>query len=190
MTELPLQRPALVRAGALALVVAALLLTLFILPAEYGIDPVGSGQALGLTHLASADVQAHNSHPDQWRADSVRFVLDPFASIEYKYPLATGASFVYHWHASDELVFDFHSEEQGEDPEDAISFSVGRGKQASGAYTAAFDGIHGWFWENRTTAAVVLTLDSAGHFTDAILYQGGIPTTVAISSPDSTEPGD
>ena len=37
----------------LAAVVAAVLLTLFVLPAEYGIDPTGVGKALGLTELAA-----------------------------------------------------------------------------------------------------------------------------------------
>ncbi len=188
MTELPLQTAGLARAGATAVLVAALLLLVFILPAEYGIDPLGSGRALGLNRLASANVQAHNNQSSPWRSDSVRFVLDPFASIEYKYPLNSGDSFVYHWRASGELVFDFHSEEKGKDPEDALSFLVGRQQQADGAYTAAFDGIHGWFWENRTSVAVELTLDSAGHFTDAILYEGGMPTTVTISASANAEP--
>jgi hypothetical protein len=37
-----------------AIVGAALVLVLFVLPAEYGIDPTGAGKALGLTQLSSS----------------------------------------------------------------------------------------------------------------------------------------
>jgi hypothetical protein len=49
----PSTRAILVATG-VALVVAAVILVLFVLPAEYGIDPVGTGRALGLTDLANA----------------------------------------------------------------------------------------------------------------------------------------
>jgi hypothetical protein len=45
----------IVRATVLALVVAAILLVTAILPAEYGIDPLGTGKALRLTDLSKAD---------------------------------------------------------------------------------------------------------------------------------------
>ena len=41
------------RSVAAAIAVAAVLLTLFVLPAEYGIDPTGVGNALGLNELAA-----------------------------------------------------------------------------------------------------------------------------------------
>lgn len=44
----------IVTATGLALIVAAVLLVLFVLPAEYGIDPAGTGKALGLTDLVRA----------------------------------------------------------------------------------------------------------------------------------------
>src|ERR1700733_12298733 len=53
----PVQGPsrlAIARATAIALVVAAVLLVTAVLPAEYGIDPLGTGKALHLTDLAKA----------------------------------------------------------------------------------------------------------------------------------------
>jgi hypothetical protein len=47
----------LLTATALALVVAVAILIAFVLPAEYGIDPLGTGRALHLTDLASATEQ-------------------------------------------------------------------------------------------------------------------------------------
>ncbi len=46
----------LLRGTFTAAVVAALLLTVAVLPAEYGIDPTGAGQALGLTKLHAAEI--------------------------------------------------------------------------------------------------------------------------------------
>lgn len=48
----------LLRGTFIAAVVAAILLTVAVLPAEYGIDPTGAGQALGLTKLHAAEVAA------------------------------------------------------------------------------------------------------------------------------------
>jgi len=46
-------KAAIAKATAIALLVAAVLLITAVLPAEYGIDPLGTGQALHLTDLAS-----------------------------------------------------------------------------------------------------------------------------------------
>ena len=48
------------RALATTVLVAAVLLVLFVLPAEYGIDPTGVGKALGLTELAAPPVKVIN----------------------------------------------------------------------------------------------------------------------------------
>ena len=44
-------------ATAVALVAAAVVLVAFVLPSEYGIDPLRTGHALGLTDLASASAE-------------------------------------------------------------------------------------------------------------------------------------
>ena len=54
--ELPAPR-ALVRSTFLALVVAAVILVGFILPAEYGVDPTGVGGLFGLTDMGRIKVQ-------------------------------------------------------------------------------------------------------------------------------------
>jgi hypothetical protein len=47
----------LVTATGVALLVAVIILLVFVLPAEYGIDPLGTGRSLGLTELARATEQ-------------------------------------------------------------------------------------------------------------------------------------
>jgi hypothetical protein len=44
----------IITATAIALLVAIVVLVVFVLPAEYGIDPLGTGRAMGLTDLAKA----------------------------------------------------------------------------------------------------------------------------------------
>jgi len=54
---------ALVTATLVALAVAAVILVAFVLPAEYGIDPLHTGRALGLTDLAGANEAAPATKP-------------------------------------------------------------------------------------------------------------------------------
>ena len=68
------------------------------------------------------------------------------------------------------MVFDFHSEEEGTDPEDAVTFDVGRSASESGTYVAPFAGIHGWFWENRGSSVVEINLVTKGYFDQSITY--------------------
>jgi len=54
----PLEAPSrgkIALATVIALIVAAVILVVAVLPAEYGIDPVGTGKALGLMDLAKAE---------------------------------------------------------------------------------------------------------------------------------------
>lgn len=66
MSHVPTELPSttrLLKATALALVVAALLLVVLVLPAEYGIDPTGIGAKLGLGALAATREDEPTSTP-------------------------------------------------------------------------------------------------------------------------------
>src|SRR5262249_39104706 len=54
-TVQPPSRAAIAKATVIALLVAAVILVTAVLPAEYGIDPLGTGKALRLTDLAKAE---------------------------------------------------------------------------------------------------------------------------------------
>lgn len=172
-----------------AIVLAGLVLGAWVLPAEYNLDPLGTGQWLGLNGLAdsaknSAAAQAgatHHAQQQSFTSDQIHYELTPFASVEYKYQMAKGQTLVYQWRANGELVFDLHSEEEGSDPEDATSFSTGRSRRGSGSYTAPYTGIHGWFWENRGPETVNFSLSTAGFIDGAILYEGGFANPRALT---------
>ena len=163
---------ALATAG--AALAALLILFTVVLPAEYGIDPLGTGESLGLLGLAEAGPGAlSESAAGVHRADHVRFELAPFESVEYKYLLRRGAGMVYAWSATDAVAVDFHAEPDDAPDGFAESFRRGRETSGGGTYVAPFTGIHGWFWENRGMAAVSVELRASGFFTTAIEFRDG-----------------
>jgi hypothetical protein len=157
-----------------AAVVAALLLVAFVLPAEYGIDPLGTGKRLGLTAIASPPeepVQAVDDTALALKADTYEIVLGPRESIEYKYRLRKGASMAYAWTATAPVVVDFHGEGTGlltDGAPSSQSYEKQNGRIATGSFAAPFTGIHGWYWENSGNEPVTVRVTSAGFFTNAV----------------------
>lgn len=161
----------LARATLISVIVALLLLVTLVLPAEYDIDPLRTGAALGLTGLSRSGPGALVEQPVPLRQERIVFELAPFESVEFKYRLEAGAGIVFSWQATGEVVFDFHAEPDRADVGYAESFTQGRGLAGQGTYTAPFPGIHGWFWENRGAGPVSVTLNAAGFVGHAIEYR-------------------
>jgi len=155
----------LLKATLISIAVATTILVTLVLPAEYDLDPLGTGAALGLTGLSRSGPDALIDQPSPFRQEQRVFELAPFESVEYKYRLDAGAGLVFSWQASGEVVFDFHAEPDGAEEGFAESFAQGRELARHGTYSAAFPGIHGWFWENRGTELVTVRLNAAA-FTD------------------------
>jgi hypothetical protein len=169
-----------------AFAVAAALLVTVVLPAEYGVDPLGTGRAMGLTALAgpaasSAVAITAPTGPEgvptavgpiahyhgAYRMDSVDLVIGPYEFVEYKYRLEKGASMLYSWHATAAVVHDMHGEADGATAHEE-SFDKEARRGADGAFTAPFSGIHGWFWENPGAEPITVTLTSSGFYSAAI----------------------
>jgi hypothetical protein len=160
-------------ATACALAAAVFVLIAAVLPAEYGRDPLGTGRALGLLALyeakpedAAAPPPPGDAAPGAYKVDSSTLTLGPGAAFEYKYRLAQGASMVYSWRTDATVKFEFHGE-----PDDrarkVATYEKREGDRASGALTAPFTGIHGWYWDNPTDRTLTISIDSAGFFTAA-----------------------
>jgi len=174
------------RATALAAAVAAVVLVTAVLPAEYGIDPLGTGRATGLLDLYEAEqapppaIAAAAEGPIQslaidYRYDSRELTVPSLGSIEFKYQLAKGAPVIYSWRATAPIDFDFHTEPAGRPSSASETFERGEAMEKRGFYTAPYDGIHGWYWENLTDADVTITLEATGFFSEARLYIGDMP---------------
>jgi hypothetical protein len=91
-------------------------------------------------------------------------------SVEFKYQLAKGAAMVYSWRATAPIDFDFHTEPAGLPPSASETFERGEAAAKQGSYTAPYDGIHGWYWENVYDTDVVVTLEAAGFFSEGRLF--------------------
>ena len=150
-----------------AAAVAAALLVTIVLPAEYGIDPLRTGSALGLTALADASNRAVASQPDGLKRDAIEFVLGPYEFVEYKYHLEQGATMLYAWKGTAAVLHDFHGEKDTARGE-AVSFEKKERRQGSGVFTAPFTGIHGWYWENPGGETITVSLSSAGFYSSAL----------------------
>ena len=149
-------------ATGIALLTATAVLLVAILPAEYGLDPLGAGEALGLLSLAR--VQPIAVEDGEYRMDSVELELNPSEWVEYTYRLEQGRSMLYSWQASGPVSYNFHSAPDEAPPGYAESFDQQENDEAHGTYTAPFSGIHGWYWENPGTMEVTITLTTAGFY--------------------------
>jgi hypothetical protein len=164
-TPPPLRKILLATAG--AAVAAAVILITAVLPAEYGIDPLGTGRLLGLTDLAGGSTGAINRQDAAYKTNTASFELGPYEFVEFKYRLEQGATMVYSWNATGPVIYDFHSEPEGAPAGYAESFDKAQAPAAHGSYTAPFSGIHGWFWENPNSKRVTITLTTAGFYSTA-----------------------
>lgn len=169
----------LLLATLVALLVATVVLVTIVLPAEYGIDPLGTGERLGLTVLsdpAEIPLRTDGITPASrsYRIDQRTFVLDPGEAVEYKFRLRAGESMLYSWTANYWVRSEMHSERDGAPEGTAEFFEVEESTvQRHGTYTAPFDGIHGWYWLNENAQPVTLTLYAAGFFTASTEYPDG-----------------
>ncbi|MEM7258813.1 MAG: hypothetical protein AAF404_15670, partial [Pseudomonadota bacterium] len=170
-TETPSPRNILI-ATAIAFAVGVVVLLTAILPAEFGVDPLGTGSLTGLTAL-SAEVNPFEEKVEPHRSDYVEFELGPFQSVEYKYTMDFDSPMVFSWTADGEVYYDMHAEPAGLGEEFAESFEQGNSDKRSGSFHAPFNGIHGWFWENRSSRALTVRLHAAGYFLDSTVFRDG-----------------
>jgi hypothetical protein len=170
-------------ASAAALGGAAALLVIAVLPAEYGVDPLGTGRLLGLTALSGTETTAVpppsgdglaperdgvvSLYPKAYRVDTREFTLGPYEYLEFKYRLAKDAAMLFSWHASGDVIHDFHGDPDGGGAESTQSYDKRPRRLADGSFTAPFAGIHGWFWENPGGEPVTVQLRTAGFYTEA-----------------------
>ena len=155
-----------------AVLLAFFILIAFVGPAEYGIDPIGLGKALGLTALAPVETPAHEksviSCPvGEQLADwehIVMITIPAQSGLEYKFYLEKGKEMTYQWVSEASLYFDFHGEPQGDTTGYFKSYQETIENQTGGTLTAPFTGTHGWYWKNETDKAVKITLKTKGQY--------------------------
>lgn len=165
---------ALFTASLVATGIALLVLFAVILPAEFGVDPLQIGRLLGITGLSTGDAQPLEEQLQAHRTDFVEFYLEPFQSVEYKYSMDIDTPLVFSWEADADLYYDMHAEPAGLGEEFAESFEQGTGSAKAGSYHAPFTGIHGWFWENRSSRDVEVRLYTSGFYFNSTVFSGSV----------------
>jgi len=96
----------------------------------------------------------------------VTFTLEPGASAEVKMTMEAGNVVEYAWTATGGRVnFDLHAHGGGE----SIDYERGRGETAGeGSIEAPFAGNHGWFWRNRDSTAITITIQLRGDYSEIV----------------------
>ena len=180
----PPSKAKLLKATLIALVAAGVVLVTVVLPAEYEIDPLGTGELLGLVVLSgegaagAIPVRADGliDQEREYRLDRRTFDLEPGEFVEFKYRLEAGQAMIYAWTASYWVRSEMHSEADDAEPGTAEFFEVvERGLYRNGSYVAPFPGIHGWYWLNETDRPVTVTLNAAGFFESAGEFRADTP---------------
>jgi hypothetical protein len=184
---MPANSAKLVRSTFIAAAVAATLLVTAVLPAEYGIDPTGVGQVLGLTQmgvikreLAKAEAAADSAlaaaaatgggvQPADTSAamhrDSMLIVMRPTQRLEVKLAMRKDQRASFSWRSdSGAVYYNLHGEGPTAPGDSAHSYGRGTLRAAEGDIVALFDGMHGWFLYNTSGKEVRVTLKAWGQF--------------------------
>ncbi len=173
----------LLKATGVSLVVAAVVLTLFVLPAEYGIDPTGIGRQLGLTGMAKSKpdlpvsdtlVNTERSPVSKrsapFRSDTRSVVLQPDKGAEIKATMQAGDVLSFSWSTEGGPVnVDMHGEPPNAGDNFTSYWKDSNQNSAHGSFTAPFAGTHGWWWANKGANPVTVTVVTSGYYEDIAL---------------------
>lgn len=190
--ESPGPRPArdLARATVLAMAGAAVILVTIVLPAEYGLDPLGTGRALGLFRpapqaagggdgaavggaaapageiVAGAGGGIQLRSPRPYRTDELSVTLEPGEGAEVKAAMRQGEVIVYSWTATgDGVDVDMHGDFTDGPPGNYTGYWKDEFQKGDhGAFRAPAAGNHGWFWQNLTDVPVTVTVKTSGFY--------------------------
>jgi len=161
-----------------AAIIAVAVLVLFILPAEYNIDPTGFGEQIGLTVLAkpndssAINVGKTENKTTQTQKDVVTVLVPAGKGVEYKFQLTQYQKMTYQWQTDGaSLYLDLHGEPAGDTTGYYESYTIATAKEMSGQFTAPFNGIHGWYWKNKTDKDIHITLTTEGSYSVVGLKQ-------------------
>ena len=177
----------LLKSTIIALAVAGALLLCVVIPAEYGKDPTGVGEILGLKQMGEIKIrlekESHNEKQDynekisfkdevrensetsEENQDVLEFIIQPDEAIEIKLEMIEGSFVKYNWETKNGgLNYNLHGDGY-KGSQKSITYKKGRMTSSdSGEIISEFDGYHGWFWRNRNSTAVTVTLETIGDY--------------------------
>jgi hypothetical protein len=156
---------ALIKSTGVALIFAIVVLISIILPAEYNIDPTGIGEKLGLTALATPLINSDvNKAPNQ-SSDRIDVIVPAGRGVEFKFSMQKFQKMTYEWNTDGELLyFDLHGEPEGDTTGYFESYAIATLTEMKGSFTAPFSGVHGWYWKNKSSSPVSVSLKVEGEY--------------------------
>ncbi|MBC8319064.1 MAG: transmembrane anchor protein [Desulfobulbaceae bacterium] len=189
----------LIKSTVIAITLAAIILVTVVLPSEYGIDPTGIGNQLGLSKMgeikvslaqeaeantatveskktandnsaelvsASVEKTAITQQSSSVRNDKITISLFPNQGKEVKLKMNKGEQVKYVWWTDQGRAnFDVHADSIKHQI-DYHGYEKGSTDRKEGDLEAAFDGKHGWFWRNRTSKTMTITLEVEGAYSE------------------------
>ena len=171
----------LLKSTMVAICVGCALLILVILPAEYGTDPTGVGELLGLKKMGEIKIRLKQdflkenigakdelmveSETGKENQDVMELVIAPNEAIEIKLEMKKGSIAKYKWTTQNGgLNYNLHGDGH-KGSQNSIVYKKGRMTSFdSGEFKSEFDGHHGWFWRNRNNESVTVTLETIGDY--------------------------
>lgn len=130
--------------------------------------PVQSASQQNAATAAVAEPENESAAEPQLalKSDEVAVTLKPGEASEIKLEMQDKASVSYEWTTDGAPVnHDTHGEPYN--GPDGYYHSYSKATQVkgdTGEFTAIFDGTHGWFWRNRSSADVTITLKTSGEY--------------------------
>lgn len=185
----------LFKATAGALLGATAIVILFVLPAEYGIDPTGVGQLTGISGMAAGSemvaapaeapaptgpaalavpTKADIIREGALRSDEMTLNLEPHSGQEVKAHMQAGGSYVFEWSSEGGPVkVDMHGEKVNAPEGEFTSYWEERELTGGkGSFTAPFDGTHGWYFRNKGDTPVTVKVRTTGFYKDLFKPMG------------------
>jgi hypothetical protein len=102
--------------------------------------------------------------PADTKTDVTRVTLAPGEGKEVKLKMRAGGRVAFSWSTDSGAVnYDLHSDHPTKRSYHGYDKGLGASNR-EGTLVAAFDGLHGWFWRNRTDAPVTITLETDGQY--------------------------
>lgn len=99
------------------------------------------------------------------RQDEISVTLAPDQATEIKVTIEKGSKVTYKWTSTGQTTFDTHGDSK-ELNIDYHSYSKGSKTADEGVVVAKFSGHHGWYWRNRTSVPMTITLTTQGRYSD------------------------
>lgn len=105
-----------------------------------------------------------------FKSDKISLTLKPNEGKEIKLTMTEGSTVNYNWYTDGgKANFDAHADSKQLKIK-YHSYEKGKLEKREGIMEAAFDGNHGWFWRNRTSKTMKVTLEVNGNYSDALQF--------------------